>query len=148
MIKIRPVLEVDIETFYEFQADPVAAAMAVFGSRCREDHAAHWQKLRHDPDAVARTALTDGLVCGNLLSWSREGHRYVGYWIGREFWGRGIGTEALRLFVAEIETRPLWAHVVVANRGSQRVLEKCGFEQVEQRPSPADGLEEYVYRLG
>ena len=147
MIELRPVLAADIETFYQFQADPVAAAMAVFGSREREDHAIQWQKILHDPDAVARTVLLDGRICGYMLSWSRDGSRYVGYWVGREHWGRGIGTQALRLFVAEIPERPLNALVVLANRGSQRVLEKSGFERIEQRPSHADGLREYLYRL-
>jgi RimJ/RimL family protein N-acetyltransferase len=148
VIELRPVLEADIETFYEFQADPEAAAMAVFGSRDRESHAANWHKIISDPKAVARTVLLDGKIAGNVLSWSHDGQPHVGYWIGREFWGRGAGTQALRLFVAEIETRPLYALVVVTNRGSQRVLEKSGFQRIEQRPSPDDGLEEYVYRLG
>jgi RimJ/RimL family protein N-acetyltransferase len=82
-----------------------------------------------------------------MLSWPRDGHRYVGYWIGREFWGQGAGTSALQLFVAEIAERPLYAEVVLTNLGSQRVLEKAGFQRIEQRKSPDDGLEEYVYRL-
>jgi hypothetical protein len=49
--------------------------------------------------------------------------------------------------VAEIPDRPLWALVVLHNKGSQRVLEKSGFIRVDQRSSPQDGIEEYVYRL-
>jgi RimJ/RimL family protein N-acetyltransferase len=51
----------------------------------------------------------------------------VGYWIGRDFWGKGIATQALSLFLTEKKTRPLYAHVVKENIGSRRVLEKCGF---------------------
>lgn len=149
MIELRPVTDADLIPFFEFQRDPIAAAIAAFASKDKlEDHLAHWRtKVLGNPDNVALTVLADGTVAGNMLSWAQDGLRYVGYWIGREFWGRGIATEALRLFVAQIPERPLHALVVVSNVGSQRVLEKSGFQRVEQRPSHDDGLEEYVYRL-
>ena len=149
MIELRPVEVSDLDAFYEFQADPEAVAMAVFGgSRDRETHFEVWTtKIMVNPDGVARTVLVDGTVAGNMLCWSNDGERYVGYWIGREFWGRGVATEALGLFVREIPERPLTALVVVTNPGSQRVLEKNGFVRIEQRPSPDDGIEEFVYRL-
>lgn len=149
MIELRAVVDEDLLPFYEFQLDPVAAAMAAFGSRAKlEDHLTHWRtKILADPAATARTVVVDGLVAGNVLSWLYEGKRYVGYWIGREFWGRGVGTHALRLFVDDIPDRPLHALVVLTNVASQRVLEKAGFRQVERHPSPDDGIEEYLYRL-
>jgi RimJ/RimL family protein N-acetyltransferase len=73
--------------------------------------------------------------------------RYVGYWIDRDWWGRGVASEALRLALAEINDRPIWALVVVTNIGSQRVLEKNGFVRASQHSSSAEGVEEYVYRL-
>lgn len=147
MIEIRPVIEADVETFYLHQADPEASAMAVFASRDRASHFEHWRKIAANPDLLARAVLVGGQVAGNVASWPADGRRLVAYWIGREFWGRGVGTQALRLFVAEIKVRPLFAEVVVTNPGSQRVLEKSGFTRIEQRPSPDDGLEEFVYRL-
>jgi RimJ/RimL family protein N-acetyltransferase len=148
MINLRPVTDADLEPFFEFQSDPVAVAMAAFGSRDRSSHFEHWRtKILVDPGALARTVLVDGDVAGNLLSWSQDGRRYVGYWIGRAFWGRGVATKALKLFTAEVPERPLYALVVLANRGSQRVLEKNGFVRIEERPSPADGVDELVYRL-
>jgi len=53
--------------------------------------------------------------------------REVGYWIGREFWGKGIATRALSQFLEIEKTRPLCAYVAKHNVGSRRVLEKCGF---------------------
>ena len=73
--------------------------------------------------------------------------RYVGYWIDRDWWGRGVASEGLRLALGEIKESPIWALVVVTNIGSQRVLEKNGFIRQKQQPSPEDGIEEYVYRL-
>jgi [ribosomal protein S5]-alanine N-acetyltransferase len=56
----------------------------------------------------------------------------VGYWLGREFWGRGIATAALRLltahaFAAHPEMRRLFAVPFAANAASARVLEKAGY---------------------
>jgi len=50
--------------------------------------------------------------------------------LGKEFWGKGIGTVALKLFLMEVKKRPLFAHVAFDNIGSIRVLEKCGFIKI------------------
>ncbi|MFN8426694.1 MAG: GNAT family N-acetyltransferase [Anaerolineales bacterium] len=31
-------------------------------------------------------------AAGSIGSWDMEGKREVGYWIGKEFWGKGIAT--------------------------------------------------------
>ena len=148
MIELRVVRVSDLDAFYEFQADPVAAAMAVFASRDRASHFEQWTtRIMGNPDNVARTVLVDGVVAGNVLSWPIDGVRYVGYWIGRDFWGAGVATQAVGLLLGELTERPLYADVVQTNRGSQRVLEKNGFVLIEQRPSHDEGLEEYLYRL-
>jgi hypothetical protein len=82
-----------------------------------------------DPTVIIRTILADGQVAGAIQSWSHAGKRLVGYWIGRELWGRGIASESLRRFLSLIDERPLHADVAPANRGSLRVLEKCGFSR-------------------
>jgi RimJ/RimL family protein N-acetyltransferase len=66
-------------------------------------------------------------VAGNVVSWDQAGRRLVGYWMGREFWGRGVATRALSAFVTELMERPLHARVAKDNVASLRVLEKCGF---------------------
>jgi RimJ/RimL family protein N-acetyltransferase len=148
IVEVRPVVESDLETFYEHQTDPEATAMAVFGAQEHDAYMERWhQRILANPDNYARTITVDGAVAGNLLSWSMEGTRYVGYWIGREFWGRGVATAGMRALLEEIQERPIHALVVVTNVGSQRVLEKSGFTRIERRPSPEDGLDEYVYRL-
>jgi RimJ/RimL family protein N-acetyltransferase len=147
MITIRPVDEADLETFFRHQSDPIASEMAVFGQRTHDDFIAHWRTILANPELFARAVLDDKALVGNVMSWSSDGMRYVGYWIDRDWWGRGVGTEALRQAVGEIKERPIWALVVVSNIGSQRVLEKNGFIRVKQQPSPEGGVEEYVYRL-
>ena len=86
----------------------------------------------------------DGEVAGNIGSWEQDGRQLVGYWLGREFWGRGLATGRARGAVQELETRPLHAWVAASNVGSIRVLEKCGFVRVGEHTTD---IEEYLYEL-
>jgi RimJ/RimL family protein N-acetyltransferase len=150
-VRLRTVEDADLGVFYDDQADPAAAEMAAFPSRDKDRFAAHWAKTRADPTTILRTIVADGLVAGNIVSWSQDGQRLVGYWIGREQWGRGVATQALSRFVEEVPIRPLYAHVAVHNVGSIRVLEKCGFQRDRAReaaaPPPDDGIEEHIFVL-
>jgi RimJ/RimL family protein N-acetyltransferase len=62
-----------------------------------------------------------------VLSIEQFGEREVSYWIGKEYWGRGIATKALTLFLEELKVRPLYARAAKDNVASLRVLAKCGF---------------------
>jgi RimJ/RimL family protein N-acetyltransferase len=126
-IQLRDVIESDLPIFYEQQLDPEATRMADFPSRTRDAFLAHWTKIMADPSVQIQTILFDGEVAGNIVCFEQLGEREVGYWLGKEFWGKGVATRALEEFLKTIETRPLYAHVARYNIGSRRVLEKCGF---------------------
>jgi RimJ/RimL family protein N-acetyltransferase len=128
---LRDVVDDDIPIFFEQQNDPEAIEMAAFPPREWEPFSAHWDRIRHDEtgELVTRTIISDGQVAGNVVSWPRDGRRYVGYWLGREFWGKGLATQALAELVEELD-RPLYAEVSTNNIGSIRVLEKCGFVEI------------------
>ncbi len=87
----------------------------------------HWRKVRADDTALTQAIVVDGAVAGYIASFVMHGQREVGYWLGREWWGRGIATEALAQLLQREKRRPLHAHVVKNNAGSLRVLHKCGF---------------------
>ena len=148
---LREVEPHDVDAFFEYESDPEAAAMAVFPSRDRDAFDAHWRRLLADDSLVKRTIVADGAVAGNIGCWTQDGLRFVGYWVGRDFWGRGLATTALAELAAEIPERPLHAWVAASNVGSIRVLEKCGFVEVERRAEHdehAGGtIEEILYRL-
>ena len=150
-VRLRSVEDRDLDVFFEHQADPQAVEMAAFPARDKDQFATHWAKVRADDTLVARTIVADGMVAGNIGSRPETGQQLLGYWVGREFWGRGVATQALALFVDEVSIRPLYAHVVKHNVGSIRVLEKCGFRrdrvQEAQAPAPDDGIEELIYVL-
>jgi RimJ/RimL family protein N-acetyltransferase len=127
MAVLRDVVESDLPVFFEHQQDPEATAMADFPARDREAFDAHWARILADDTLTKKTIVFEGQVAGNAVSWSQDGRRLVGYWLGKEFWGKGLATRALAELVDELGTRPLHAYVANTNIGSIRVLEKCGF---------------------
>jgi RimJ/RimL family protein N-acetyltransferase len=130
---LRDVSELDLDAFYEHQLDPEATRMALFPARDRESFDAHWQRLLANDALTKKTVVYEGNVAGNVLCWEMDGSRLVGYWLGREFWGKGLATQALAELVDEVTARPLHAWVATSNVASIRVLEKCGFVVVGSR---------------
>jgi RimJ/RimL family protein N-acetyltransferase len=147
---LREVVDSDLPIFFENQREPEALRMAAFPSRDHDAFMTHWAKLRREPSNIARTIVCDGQVAGNIGSWIAGDQRLIGYWIGREFWGRGVATAALAAFVAEVKERPLHAFVAKHNVGSIRVLEKCEFVPSPEHDSSIageDGTQEVLYML-
>jgi RimJ/RimL family protein N-acetyltransferase len=140
VVQIRETLDADLATLFEYQADPEASAMAAFPSRDLPAFLEHEAAVRVDPSALTRTIVVDGEVVGSIGSWKAGDERNVGYWIGREHWGQGFATAALRAFLELDGSRPLRAHVAEHNIASRRVLEKCGFvfEREEQEEDVLD----------
>ena len=126
-VLLREVIPSDLPIFFEHQIYPQANAMADFPARDREAFMAHWEKIMADDANLLRTIVFSDQVAGNIVSFFQESQREVGYWIGKEYWGKGIATQALAKFLELEKTRPLFAYVAKHNAASRRVLEKCGF---------------------
>jgi RimJ/RimL family protein N-acetyltransferase len=127
-VLLRDVAEGDLPVFFEHQRDPEASRLAAFPPRDRDAFEAHWTKILDVESITKKTVLFDGHVAGNVVSFENCGEREVGYWIGREYWGKGLATEALSQFLGHMEVRrPLYAGVAKHNVASIRVLQKCGF---------------------
>jgi RimJ/RimL family protein N-acetyltransferase len=127
---LRDVHEDDLPIFFVQQLDSEANYMAAFTAEDptdREGFMAHWKRIMADESITIKTILVDGLVVGYVSSFVQFGEREVSYWIGREYWGKGIATQALAAFLAHDKTRPLYARAAKDNLASTRVLEKCGF---------------------
>ena len=151
-VVLRDVTEADLPTLFEQQNDPVANRMAAVAARDRVAFLSHWATILADPTVKTQTVLLGGVVAGNVVSWDGDGERLVGYWIGREHWGRGVATLALAAFLSYDAARPLHARVAKRNLGSQRVLEKCGFTVIGEGVVPPDTtggepIEEYLFSL-
>ncbi|HVU18750.1 MAG TPA: GNAT family N-acetyltransferase [Candidatus Didemnitutus sp.] len=151
-ITLREVEPSDVGIFYEFQLDPEANRMAAFvNPRDRTAFEAHWKKILAAPRTTNRTIVADGKVAGNIACFPMGADLEVTYWIGREFWGRGVATEALRQMLLLVPDRPLGGRAASDNLGSIRVLQKCGFRIVGKDKGFAKGrgeeTEEVVLRL-
>ncbi|NVJ18310.1 GNAT family N-acetyltransferase [Myxococcus sp. AM010] len=146
---LRDVTDEDLPIFFEHQRDPEALRMAAFSSRERDAFMTHWRTKVLRPENVTRTIVMGRVVVGNIGSWGEDARRFVGYWVGREHWGKGIATQALSEFLVLEPARPLHAWVALHNLASIRVLEKCGFHAMRNEgPHHSDGVAEVLMRLG
>jgi len=151
-ILLRPVEPGDLPLFFEHQRDPIAMAMVAFKSRDRAAFDQHWAKILADETGLIRTvAMTSDVspesprkehVAGYIASWNADGKREIGYWIDREYWGRGIATAALCTFLRVEQTRPLYAGVAKHNAASIRVLQKCGFTFLASANTASDDADD------
>lgn len=151
-VRIRPVSISDLDVFFRHQQDTEANDLAKVYPRNRADFDLHWARILNNPAIVARTIECGGVVIGNINCFRVDDETHIGYWIGREFWGKGMTTRALGLFVSEVHIRPLIAHVADDNTASIRVLEKCGFHHIGSCDEPGDdrfmACTELIYQLG
>lgn len=105
------------------------------------EHALTWIELAKRVQPVTNFAIVvDGEAVGgiglvlkdDIYSRSAE----IGYWLGEEFWGRGIATEAVSALTdwafANFDLCRIYAGVFEWNPASMRVLEKAGY-QLEAR---------------
>lgn len=91
-----------------------------------------WLESMNSPTSRSSYAVEwEGRLVACVAHWPEEPDGVeVGYWVGREFWGKGIGSKALATLLLGDHISPdtdIYAKVMTANIGSQRVLEKCGF---------------------
>lgn len=153
-VVLRDVTNADLAIFFDQQLDPDANYMAAFTSRDPTDRAAflaHWTKVLGDDTNINKTILFNGEVAGNIASFEMFGEREVGYWIGKQYWGKGIATRALAAFLGLVKIRPLYARAVKDNAASLRVLQKCGFTITGEDKGFANArgeeIEEYILTL-
>lgn len=130
-VSLRCVESDDLPIFFSQQLEPAANRMAAFIRQDPSDRPsfdAHWDKILHDSSVVLRAILVGGRVAGFVGSFERNGVPELTYWLGKEFWGRGAATSALKSFLTLPVPRPIFARVAKDNVGSARVLAKCGFK--------------------
>jgi RimJ/RimL family protein N-acetyltransferase len=153
-ITIREVESSDLETFYQHQLDPEAIRMAAFIFRDPKDKAAfdaHWKKILNVSQNINRTIVSKGQVAGYIACFPNGEHMEVTYWLGKEFWGKGLATQALNKMLHLVVARPIFGRAAADNIGSIRVLQKCGFKIIGTDKGFANGrgqeTEECILRL-
>lgn len=130
MVKIllRPVIETDLPILFAQQLAPEAVAMSAYPSKDRGEFMRHWEGILKNKNVTARTIVYKEKVAGHIICW-KEGkyEQRIGYWIGKEFWRRGIASAAMTEFLLLVNIRPLFAEVANHNIASLKVLQKNGF---------------------
>ena len=136
-IRLRKIVTDDLPEMFRQEIDPVANRMAAVIPREETAFRTHWLKILSDPEVVAQAIVVDDQLAGYIACFKAGDEDMVGYRIGQGFWGRGVATRALELMLRLVAVRPLHARVALHNKGSLRVLEKCGFVIVGQEHAVA-----------
>ena len=110
-VSLRPIEPADLPELCAFQQDAESCELAAVKPRSTDNYMEHWRIIFTDSSVVPRAILADGELVGSINKFRRDGVDFVGYWIGREHWGRGIASRALALLLEEVPTRPLRAQV-------------------------------------
>lgn len=144
----------DLNQLFEFQLDDEAGYLAAFMPKEPTDKTAYLKKMTpalSDPFINTQTIFLDGKIIGSVAKYEMGGEAEITYWINKPFWGKGIATNALKHFLNTENTRPIFGRVAFDNFGSQRVLEKCGFEKIGSDKGFANArqaeIEEFIYKL-
>ena len=66
------------------------------------------------------------------VDWREQEAPELGYWLGVDYWGQGLATEAARAVIdftfEQFDAAHMRSGARVANPASRNVLEKCGFQ--------------------
>lgn len=153
-IKLRPTEISDLDTLFQFQLDKEGGYLAAFMPEDPTDKSAYkekFTKLLVNPAVNNQTIILDNNIVGSIAKFIMDGNTEITYWIDRKFWGKGIATEALKSFLVIETVRPVFGRVAFDNLGSQKVLERCGFEKIGTDKGFANArqmeVEEFIYKL-
>ena len=148
---LSDVVNDDLPIFFAQQVNKEANHMAAFTAKDPTNQAAftaHWQRILTDETVIIKTITCAGQVAGSVSSYEEEGKPEVTYWLGKEYWGKGIATWALQAFLAHTnKRRPIYARVAKDNLGSRRVLEKCGFTVINESTGFANARGQEIEEL-
>ena len=155
-LELRRTQPSDLDTLFDFQADDEAGYMAAFVNpsswKDKEAYIAKWEKLLNDNTINSWTILHDGAVAGSVGTWMMDGEPQITYGIGKQFWGRGLATTAVELFLEKADIRPLYGRAAADNIRSIKILEKAGFKKTGTDRAFAaarnEEIEEVIFRLG
>ena len=154
-LQLRPTVPADLDTLFDHQAHEGALHMAAFTAKDPWDRAAYrkkWLGLLQDPTIHAQSIWRQATLLGTVVKFEMEGQAELTYAIDPAHWGQGIASWAVQQFLGLEPQRPLFARVAFDNYGSQRVLEKAGFQRLGQArhfaQARGQAIEEYIYGLG
>lgn len=161
---LRPWREGDAEDLYRLASDPVvgsdcgwSAHQSLQESQSVLSHVLmvpdSWAICLLNEDAQGKKGTRDsqdGRLIGaiSLSHVGRPGHpatdgeAWIGYWLGRPWWGQGLTPEAVREVMRhgflDEGLDAIWAGVFSDNAQSERVLDKAGFDSTGRTDTYVD----------
>lgn len=137
--RIRSWQTSDAEALARHANNPKVAANLrdVFPSPYTPKDAAQWLAfaMNQNPETSFAIANDEGPIGGIGLTLGSDIYRMsaeVGYWLGEEYWGRGIVSRALGVLVdwafETFDLNRIWADPFASNPASAKVLERNGFQ--------------------
>jgi RimJ/RimL family protein N-acetyltransferase len=129
----------DLQHLYRWVNDPEVTYYMFMGDRPStiEDLAEIWEKERKSPTDIVFAIIekaggkvvgTCGLYCINFISRHAELRIVIGE---KDFWGKGLGTETLRLMISyafdKLNLNKVWLGGNADNTAAIRCYEKAGF---------------------
>ena len=161
---LRPWRESDAEDFFEYARDPEVGPNA--GWKPHESLEESRNILRSFIEGGEVRALEwkeSGKVIGSLglhgdriFPERKDSGKELGYVLSREYWGRGLMTEAVKGVLPFVFEEKRLDYLSVAhfawNMRSKRVIEKCGFRYIETKKDTftdyrGEKLDEVCYLL-
>ena len=140
-IELRGRTEANVRLYFERTRDAEIQRMCPQRAQTVEEALADFRKmLVGETDSFGRTVYADGQYVGDIWLYCMDESTGPDAMLSfclfdKELWGRGIMTEAARLFLEEARRKfALWtvgAFTFMENKGSVCVLEKNGFELKE-----------------
>lgn len=137
-ITLRPLDLSDIDAFMVWASDDKVARFCTWDAYTSRADALDFIKNKVIPHPWFRAICLNGQPIGTISVTRNTGidecRGELGYALGYKYWGKGIVTKAVKLVANTIFSE--WPHlerlealVLVENVGSQRVLEKAGFQR-------------------
>ena len=134
---VRPMQFSDAVALAKHGNNPKVAINTSLPSPMSIDTAQQWLKIRLEQSSRLFCAIeVDGAVGAISLIFQSEPKHHsaeIGYWLGEEYWNKGIMTEAVQALTeygfSERNLSRIYAHVFSWNTASMRVLEKGGYQR-------------------
>ncbi|KAL0388579.1 UNVERIFIED_CONTAM: putative [ribosomal protein S5]-alanine N-acetyltransferase [Sesamum radiatum] len=137
-ITLRHIALSDVDDFMVWATDDRVTKFCLWDTYTSKEQAVEYIKNQAIPHPWLRAVCLGNHVIGTITvdpcSGSGSCRAELGYVLAHKHWGKGIATRAVKMVVSTIfkdwpHLQRLQAVVHVENKGSQRVLEKAGFQR-------------------
>jgi RimJ/RimL family protein N-acetyltransferase len=154
-LRLRGFLQADVDSLVELDSDPEVMRHITYGiptprERYEFEILPRWLAFQ-DASPLLGYWAAELKGSGEFIGWFHlrpdrfdAGEQELGYRLKRSVWGRGYATEGGRALVTHgferVGAGKISARTLEANRGSRRVMEKCGLAYESDFVYPEDIL--------